>query len=116
MSAPKGLSGEVAGRKTRGRAGAVALPAGKLMTRERETLEASGREIEALQGRERGGAAMAAETAVQAPAVAGVVEALAQQAQAEQLGASGAEAAQQQPPRQRLEAQSKLEAQASPGE
>ena len=54
--------------------------------------------------------------ATQAPAVAAGVDALAQHAHAAQPGASSAEAAQQQPPAQRLVPQSAAEAQASPGE
>ena len=53
---------------------------------------------------------------VRVSAVASVVEALAQQVQAVQLGVCRAEAAQQQPPRHWLEAQSKALEQASPGE
>ncbi len=54
--------------------------------------------------------------AVQVPAFAAVVEALDQQAQVVQPGFWMAEAAQQQPPRHWLEAQSKALAQDSPGE
>ncbi len=53
--------------------------------------------------------------ATHAPAVAAVVDALAQQPHAAQPGASSAEAAQQQPPAQRLVPQSAAEAQGSPG-
>jgi hypothetical protein len=55
-------------------------------------------------------------TAAQAPDEAGVVVMLVQQAQALQLETCRAEAAQQQPPRHRLEAQSNALAQDSPGE
>ncbi len=82
------------------------------MTRERDTVEA--RETLALQGRGRLEGTLG--LAEQVPAVAGVVEALAQQVQAVQLGVCRAEAAQQQPPRHRLEAQSNALAQDSPGE
>ena len=112
-SAPEGLRGETEGRNTSG-CGPAPAEAGKVMTRERATVE--GRETLALQGRlgvpMAGGEAKEAQT----PAVAGVVEALAQHWQALQLGVRMAEAAQQQPPRHWLEAQSKREAQDSPGE
>ncbi len=52
---------------------------------------------------------------MQAPAVAAVVDALAQQPHAAQPGTINAETAQQQPPRQRLVPQSALKAQGSPG-
>jgi hypothetical protein len=53
---------------------------------------------------------------MQAPALAAVVDAFAQQPHAVQPGASSVEAAQQQPPAHRLVPQSAAEAQGSPGE
>jgi hypothetical protein len=110
-SVPEGLRGETEGRNMRG---CEPTPAeeGKVMTRERDTVEA--RETLALQGRGRLEGALG--LAEQVPAVAGVLEALAQQAQAVQPGVWMAEAAQQHPPRHRLEAQSKALEQDSPGE
>ena len=110
-SVPEGLRGETEGRNMRG---CEPTPAeeGKVMTRERDTVEA--RETLALHGRGRLEGALG--LAEQVPAVAGVVEALAQQVQAVQLGVCRAEAAQQHPPRHWLEAQSKALEQASPGE
>jgi hypothetical protein len=110
MSWPRALSGEVAGSRMSGSAPALA-EAGKVMTRESEA--GVERDTEALQS--SGRVAVEGE-AVQVPAVAGVVDALAQQAQALQPGVCMALAVQQQPERQSVEAQSKEEAQASPGE
>ncbi len=110
MSCPRAFMGEVAGSSMRGVAPALA-EGGKEMTRERAT--GVDRETEALQS--RAGVAVEGEV-VHVPAVAGVVEALDQQAQALQPGVCMALAVQQQPERQSVEAQSKAEPQASPGE
>ena len=111
MSCPRALRGEVAGRSMRGVAPALA-EGGKVLTRER----AVGVDRETVALHSRAGVAGVGE-AVHVPAVAGVVEALDQQAQALQPGVCMALAVQQQQPeRQSVEAQSKLEAQASPGE
>ncbi len=72
------------------------------------------RDEEGVQGRLRLAKVLGA--AAQVPAVAGVVDALAQQVQAMQFGVCSAEAAQQQPPRHTLEAQSNALPQGSPGE
>ena len=68
---------------------------------------------EAVKFMGRGHAVLVAGALVQAPAVAAVVDALAQQPQAAQP-TGDTPAVQQQPPRHRWEAQSKLEAHASP--
>ncbi len=110
-STPRVLAGEVAGRSSSGSAPRAA-EGGKAIWRERATGEA--RATEALQS--RAGAPVVGEAA-QAPAVeSGAAEELDQQAQAVQARVCRAEGAQQQPPRQELEAQSKGEAQGSPGE
>ena len=112
-SVPEGLRGETEGRNMRGWEPAPAEE-GKVMTRERDTVEA--RETLALQGREGVPMVGGAAKEEQVPAVAGVVEALVQHWQAAQLGVRMAEAAQQHPPRHWLVAQSNLEAQGSPGD
>ena len=110
-SRPKVLSCEAAGSSSRGGWVPRAALAGKAITRE----SAVGAVASRLALHSSAGAPVVGEAA-QAPAVAGVVEALAQHWQALQPAVCSALAAQQQPPRHRLEAQSKGEAQASPGE
>ena len=108
---PNELRGETAGKKTRGTASVTLAAAGKAMMRAGATEALS--DSEALQASRVVGWGC---KAVQEPAEAAVVEALDQQAQAVQPGVWRAAAAQQQPPRHWLEAQSKFEAHASPGE
>ena len=113
MSTPYVLRGEVDGRSTRGVASVTLAEGGKAMTRDRGTdvemdtvaLHCKVVLVVAIKAVE-----------LQAPAVAAVVEALAQHAQEAQPRVCSAGAAQQQPPRHRLVPQSAGEAQASPGE
>ncbi len=80
-SVPEGLRGETEGRNMRG-CEPTSAEEGKVMTREKDTVEA--RETLALHGRGRLEGALG--LAEQVPAVAGVVETLDQQVQAVQLG------------------------------
>lgn len=116
MSTPNELRGDAAGRKISGGEEPVTLAdAGKAITREgatvalRDRLPLQGRATVALEGGIGAGAA-------HVPAVAAVVDALAQHRQEVQPTVCKADAAQQQPPRQVLVPQSKAEAQGSPGE
>lgn len=98
-----------------GEAPVTLAAAGKVITREgatvalRDRLPLQGREMVALEGGAGAGAA-------HVPAVAAVVDAFDQHLHEVQPTVCKADAAQQQPPRQRLEAQSKCEVQVSPGE
>ena len=116
MSTPYALRGDVGGSSTRGAAPLTLAEGGKAMTRDRGTEALM--DTVPLQGRVAGAgrAAEAGTAEVQAPARDGGVEALARQAQAAQPSVCTADAAQQQPPWHRLVAQSKGEAQGSPGE
>jgi len=112
-STPAVLRGAAAGRKRRGALSVTLSAAGKAMMEEGVTALLA-LEV-ALQGSSASGAA-AAGAALHAPAVAAVVDALAQHSHAAQPGVSSAEEAQQQPPPQRFVPQSAFEAHASPGE
>jgi hypothetical protein len=123
-SKPQALVGAVAGRKSRGTASVTFAEGGKVMSLLRETVVLMG--VVALQSREAAAAAVAAVAlgggagALHAPAaLAGVVVPLPpQHLQAPQPAENcvkTAAALQQQPPRHRLEAQSKCPPQASPG-
>jgi hypothetical protein len=108
------LRGEAAGRYTRGEAPDTLLEGGKVMTRERAT-EAF-RDTVLLQGRDALAKDDVVGREVQEPAVVAVVPFEDQQRQDRQPTVCTAEEEQQQPPRHRFDAQSKLEAQDSPGE
>ena len=115
MSTPRGLMGEAAGKNTRGDVHVTLAEAGKAMMLDSDTLAFTDTLL--LQGRVR---VVAASAVVElgpehVPAFDGVASLEDQHLHALQPDVSAAAPVQQQPPRHRVEAQSKLEAHASPG-
>ena len=114
-SSPPSFSGDVAGRNTRGATSFTLVPAGKDITRERDTVAFT--ELSPPQGRvaATGAVPFAAAKAVHAPAVVALVPPIDQQRHAVQPTVCVATSAQQHRPRHKLVPQSAAEAQGSPG-
>jgi hypothetical protein len=113
-STPRLFSAAVAGRNTRGVASGTLAAGGNTMAREGANVAL--REALVLQGSGRVSKGSGAAEDAHAPAVAAVVDALAQHWHAAQPTVCTAGAAQQQPPRHTLVPQSAADAQGSPGE